>query len=300
PKRIPVHPSWKAHPDRHRWCFTKILSRVRDVKQHLTRVHKPPLYFTRCSAMFPGAGALQQYVSHPNGLFCTSSMDLNRISDLQQRQISRKSNRNLSKEDQWFALWDIVFARRPWPASAYRPIGISEELASAREYCAAHGWAVLEEAARKVVAAERWPGFAALSAEERQSVLRRCVGKGYERVFCGWFSAVAEAARQNGNGSGGGGGGADGEGLATPPLSSLPDGGGAAEPQLQLPASDAQLEAISGEGHSRSAPLACETQDAAKLQRPQNCRRPRVPSMAQTVISRMKRPLMMETRSYCI
>ncbi|KAK4031555.1 hypothetical protein C8A01DRAFT_21245 [Parachaetomium inaequale] len=236
-------PFWKAYPHRHRCCFTKILSRIRDVKQHLRRDHYSPFSCNRCSAAFPDEQTLREHDSDPNGLFCTPSPQLDRISSHQQLQMGRKSDYKLSEEQQWFALWDIVFPGRRRPSSAYRDPDITEELCSFREYCATYGEDILDDATQAVVATGQWQGFGMLSGEERQGILRWVVRDGFELAFRHWTSARASVARLSRSGE-------MTAQSATPAGFSLPDSGIVVE--ALPPASDSRLEAALECGHQES------------------------------------------------
>ena len=171
-------PFWKANSHRHVSCFPLILSRIRDVKQHLRRCHYSPFSCTRCAAPFSSESAPHQHVFNPNGLFCTPlsssspAYQLGRISSEQMVGMGRRSNSKLPEEDQWFLLWDAVFPGHPRPRSAYREGCVSEELSSFREFCARDSEEVLDGATQDVMATGEWPGFARLEGDERRSILR--------------------------------------------------------------------------------------------------------------------------------
>ncbi|RFU24821.1 hypothetical protein B7463_g11519, partial [Scytalidium lignicola] len=61
------------------------------------------------------------------------------ISHHQQRQLTRKSKSSLSEENQWFAIWEILFPGRQRPISAYVEAGLSMQMRRFREYCSTHG-----------------------------------------------------------------------------------------------------------------------------------------------------------------
>ncbi len=189
-KRLLACPFWKANPSLHRCCASKTLTRIRDVKQHLTRYHKPDHYCNRCKSIFQGKPALTEHVSNPAGLFCVPSPHLNGITPDQQTQLSRKSNKALSEEAQWFVIWSVVFPDLPRPVSAYIDERLSQELGRIREYCSAHGATILQEAAREVMARGEWPGFQGLPDEEREDVLTWCAREGTEAVFSRFAETV--------------------------------------------------------------------------------------------------------------
>ncbi|KAI1453871.1 hypothetical protein F4805DRAFT_442063 [Annulohypoxylon moriforme] len=127
-------PFAKNDPIKHYTCFSRRLSRIRDVKQHLARKHTPEFYCSRCSVIFPDQNSLQEHIGNAAGLFCTPSSLLDGISQYQRSQLSRKSNSKLSEEKQWFSMWDIIFPGHERPESAYMDLGFSGDFRSFKEY----------------------------------------------------------------------------------------------------------------------------------------------------------------------
>ncbi|KAI0173161.1 hypothetical protein GGR52DRAFT_542137 [Hypoxylon sp. FL1284] len=127
-------PFAKMDPVKHATCFSKKLSRIRDVKQHLHRKHTPKFYCARCQAVFPNGASLQEHVGNVAGLFCEPSTWLDGISLAQRDELSRKSDPKLSEEGQWFSMWDIIFPGRDKPSSAYIVFGFSDDLCSFTEF----------------------------------------------------------------------------------------------------------------------------------------------------------------------
>ncbi|KAG7284602.1 hypothetical protein NEMBOFW57_009207 [Staphylotrichum longicolle] len=208
--RLLACPFWKTDSHRHRACFPKILSRIRDVKQHLRRDHYSPFSCPRCATAFPSEHALHDHVSNPIGLFCTPKPPSSRPDRLSQAgfdALSRRSNPKATEEGQWFDLWDFLFPGRARPASAYRPVGVSEELGSFQEFCATNGEAILEDATREVMEMDKWPGFGRLDGEERRSILRWIGRVGFEAAFMRWREERVEATTATTMAVTGGGGG---------------------------------------------------------------------------------------------
>lgn len=183
--RLLACPYWKSNPERHRCCFAKKLSRIRDVKQHLSRKHTPQFYCDRCSKIFQDEQSLQEHVASVAGLFCTPSTALDGISHRQRWQLARKSNPKLSEEEQWFAIWDILFARRPRPNSAYMDSDISEDLCSFREYWRNHGEAFLAQELQGNGHGAR----AEISDDERRRYLWRIVADASDVLYEQWRSS---------------------------------------------------------------------------------------------------------------
>ncbi|KAH6856683.1 hypothetical protein B0I37DRAFT_80626 [Chaetomium sp. MPI-CAGE-AT-0009] len=247
PQRVLACPLWKADPSKHRRCFAFDLRRIRDVKQHLKRVHRPEHYCRRCSTIFKNRESLAQHVYNPAGLSCPISTQLDGISDDQQEQISKKSKRNLSEEQQWFVIWEILFPGRPRPTSAYREAGISEDLCSFREYCRAYGDTLLDEELETLTptAGDALPGFQGLATEERCSILRWAFREAVELAFGDWISDRPLDGRRRGDEAG-----PALTASATPAGCSLADSGVASMTTTQLSVSHHSLDALPSEGNT--------------------------------------------------
>ncbi|KAG7285034.1 hypothetical protein NEMBOFW57_009652 [Staphylotrichum longicolle] len=184
--------------DRHPRCFSKILSRIRDVKQHLTRKHSPEFYCDRCSTIFPNDQSRRRHVNHEAGRSCLPSSQLDGITHQQRVQMSRKSDRKLSEEEQWFVIWDIVFPGRRRPDSPYRDENISAGLYSFRRYCQTHGPALLDDEMQSMIASNTWSDLD-ISGEGRRHILEWALDEGLDRVFGAWRSRTSRAAPSDSN-----------------------------------------------------------------------------------------------------
>jgi hypothetical protein len=126
-------------------CCERKLTRIRDVKQHLSRQHTPERYCQICQASnFPDDRSLRTHIDIEN----CSRRDptfLNGISYQQHRQLSRKSKPNTGEEDQWYAIWEILFPGHRRPSSVYMDTHLTLEMPQFREYCYSRGPAILRE-----------------------------------------------------------------------------------------------------------------------------------------------------------
>lgn len=130
-------PFWKLDSQAHRLCFNKKITRISDVKLHLSRRHRLPAmdYCQRCWIAFESKAHKEKHLRYPSSQGCDyipaarpMGIDKNMAADLH-----RKSKSNLSKEDQWFAIWDIVFPDKPRPSSPYINDDLSEDAMQLRE-----------------------------------------------------------------------------------------------------------------------------------------------------------------------
>lgn len=166
-------------------CCTRRLSRIRDVKQHLARRHTPERY---CSMCFTTSFANQRILQdHINDQSCTiqDPSVLKGVSYDQRQQLSKKSNSNLTEEGQWFAIWEIIFAESPKPASAYIDAGLSVEMRLFSEYSNTRGPAMLSEAIMSNPNCSKQ----GITEEARQGALEQVIAEGLRRLFETWSSA---------------------------------------------------------------------------------------------------------------
>ncbi|OBT68832.1 hypothetical protein VE03_02218 [Pseudogymnoascus sp. 23342-1-I1] len=156
------------------------------VKQHLNREHVPEYYCQRCFRT--DFRTEQDHQNHVNLSACPieDPTILNGLSPQQQRQLSRKSNPSFSEEEQWFAMWIILFPGVQRPLSPYMDNGISEDMRLFREYCLTRGPAALE---MQLESNTTW-NSAIITAEQRQVHLRRVIAQGIDSLFTEFLLAV--------------------------------------------------------------------------------------------------------------
>ena len=141
-------PFWKRNCSRHRECSKFKLSGIGRVKQHLKRRHQPrqrPLIQCgRCGQIFPQMAGLDQHLQQDQ--LCESgNFEVHELSEHQSTDLSRLSDRRLSIEDQWYAMWDIIHPGIARPASPYVEQGLSEDLQTFHEYMMSQGIDILLE-----------------------------------------------------------------------------------------------------------------------------------------------------------
>lgn len=130
-------PFWKLEPQAHGKCFPRKFSRISDVKLHLRRKHKQPAsdYCQRCWAAFESKAHKTAHLSDESGLRCKYDPAARPpgIDNNMDVALSRKSKRDQSVEDRWFAIWDIVFPDQPRPSSPYIDDSLTEDATQLQE-----------------------------------------------------------------------------------------------------------------------------------------------------------------------
>ena len=172
-------PFLKRDPVKHGKCCTYQLSRIRDVKQHLYRCHIPDFYCQLClESDFRSEQALAEHLDLRTCLRNNDPTSLDGISNKQRKQLSRKSNHEISNEDQWFEIWKILFFIRPRPRSVYMDTRVSMDLRLFREYCDTHEQSVMGD---QYESNPVWSGES--TAEQRRDFLRMVRVQGMNRIF---------------------------------------------------------------------------------------------------------------------
>ncbi|KAH8885528.1 hypothetical protein GQ53DRAFT_828919 [Thozetella sp. PMI_491] len=185
-------PFWKLDPIKHCECFLHKLNTIGYVKQHLARRHTPTFYCQRCYAVFETDKALDRHVINDS---CTreDSAELEFasrfVSAKNSRELSRKSKRGLV-EEQWFAIWSLLFGERPRPISIYVDMNLSEDFALFREFVQRDGL----DALREELEAAGFISKPNISEGELQSNLRRAIDATLEQYLQSRFS-IATASR---------------------------------------------------------------------------------------------------------
>ncbi|OBT60198.1 hypothetical protein VE03_10408 [Pseudogymnoascus sp. 23342-1-I1] len=171
-------PYLKMDPVRHGKCCANQLSRIRDVKRHLARVHTPDRYCQRClETDFRSDEALDE---HLDLRICLrdGSRSLEGISNKQQRELKRKSKTGIGEEEQWFKIWEILFYTRPRPSSVYMDTELSVQLRLFKEYCDTRESDVV---GGLYEADPVWSGES--TAEQRRAFVQMVFVQGMNRVF---------------------------------------------------------------------------------------------------------------------
>ncbi|KAE9362873.1 hypothetical protein N431DRAFT_424261, partial [Stipitochalara longipes BDJ] len=172
-------------PIKHTSCCSKKLTRIRDVKQHLTRAHYSELYCQSCQAIdFRDEASLQRHVRAGKCSYRDPSTS-DRISNHQRGQLTRKSKGNASVEDQWFAIWGIVFGKHPRPSSIYLDANLTLQMLQFRAYCCLRGPTILRE---HVESDPVWMQLEA-TAEQRQTYLESVILQGINSLFEDWHAS---------------------------------------------------------------------------------------------------------------
>ncbi|KAH8744693.1 hypothetical protein F5882DRAFT_263266, partial [Hyaloscypha sp. PMI_1271] len=178
PKRSLACPFWKRRREKYSRCGRLALNRIRDVKQHLDRVHYHEFHCPRCFMIFEEEQACNNHI-RGESICQPSSGHLDGITHHQRRALSKKSKSELTKEGQWFAIWDILFPGCTRPDSAYMDPELSGDFHEFQQYSRQRGPIILEE----VLNTNRvW----SMPEGDRQLRLRDILAQGLRAISGNW------------------------------------------------------------------------------------------------------------------
>ncbi|KAI2627819.1 hypothetical protein GGR54DRAFT_434027 [Hypoxylon sp. NC1633] len=186
-------PYAKKDPVQYRDCYRYFLTRVRDVKQHLTRCHRKPIYCPICNETFEDEDKKD---SHIRARGCTErpSVIIEGISESQKRRLSQKADPTMSESQQWFVVYDTLFSPHPRPKTPYRDRELSEDLCVFQDFMAARGPSLLANFLETKGATTSH-----LPHEERDldAFNKEILGEGLQLIIEQWTSDSAAASHQS-------------------------------------------------------------------------------------------------------
>jgi hypothetical protein len=150
PRRPPAAalacPFYARDPGGHRTCLTRApaLADVAAVKRHLWAEHRRPPFCPICRAVFGTAAAR---ATHIRARTCEprAGPDVEGVADDQLTLLAQRPRRGVPLDEQWFAVWDIVFPRTPRPDSAWLTGDVELLVAAVRQWWACKGQSVIAE-----------------------------------------------------------------------------------------------------------------------------------------------------------
>ncbi|KAJ8130191.1 hypothetical protein O1611_g3438 [Lasiodiplodia mahajangana] len=178
-RQVLACPYWKLDSEKHRSCCKLCHKRIRDVKQHLHRRHTPEYYCPRCFETFHDSQRYEVHVASSVPCQRQTGVQLDGISIAQNKELRKKSDRKLDEEQQWFAIWDILFPDQTRPCSAYVDLALSEELSSFKEYWTRQGEDILMD---EMHSSDLW----SLTTEQRESQGRLILRRGLTMIYEKW------------------------------------------------------------------------------------------------------------------
>lgn len=131
-------PFAKKDPVRYRNCYRYYLGRIRDVKQHLTRCHRKPIYCPICRKVFEDEDIRDDHI-RLNECSQHLEIEIEGISEKQKRELGQRVSSKMPEEQQWFAVFDILFSPHPRPRSPYIDRDLSEQMSVFHDFYTSKG-----------------------------------------------------------------------------------------------------------------------------------------------------------------
>ncbi|TGJ79454.1 hypothetical protein E0Z10_g9301 [Xylaria hypoxylon] len=137
-------------------CYKYIMKDIRRVKQHLRRNHKSLLHCPICWQTFKDEDIFYPHIQSRSCL-PQPKVESEGVTSTQQEHLERKVDRRLSKSDQWYSIFSILFPNSPRPSSAYLESNLSAELLCFQKFMATDGIKIVEQTAREQIPADLVP-----------------------------------------------------------------------------------------------------------------------------------------------
>jgi len=176
-------PFCKKDPLKYRSCYAYVLSRIRDVKQHLSRYHQLPIYCPRCMCTFEAEDERDGHVRASSCLI-QDTISYEGVTRAQKVQLTQRVSSKMPLEDQWFSIFDILFpGHTPRPRSAYINVELTVELESFQDFMYAEGPTIILTAIRS-----RGIHVATIANEERDlsALLQSAIEEGLQTIAQRW------------------------------------------------------------------------------------------------------------------
>lgn len=141
-------PFAKKDPVTYQSCYKYRLKRIQDVKQHLGRRHKLPIYCPRCMDTFKEESQRDEHIRQ-SGCPLQDPIAFEGVTRAQRQLLSQRVSGKMSLEAQWFTIFEILFpGHHPRPNSAYINAELSVDLESFRDFMDIHGPGIMLETQR--------------------------------------------------------------------------------------------------------------------------------------------------------
>ncbi|KAF4869366.1 hypothetical protein CGCSCA1_v011532 [Colletotrichum siamense] len=173
-------------------CCGRKLSRIRDVKQHLKRRHYLPIYCPVCNEIFDRETVRDEHTIQRNCERGTRPKP-DGVSAAQQQELNRRANRQLSEDEQWYAIFRTLFPDAPRPSSAYIDPSLSDSALAYQEYVTARGPEILRRTLVESGAVAAWNET---NVDDVDNFLRHILGRGLGAIAKAWAEETAPVAAE--------------------------------------------------------------------------------------------------------
>jgi hypothetical protein len=186
-QRLFACPFVKRYPGRYFKCYGHNLDKVSRVKFHLFRdkAHRLPIYCPVCSTTFDEEDIRDEHI---RATACQRKPPIQweGITSGQRQQLSKRSQSTISPEDNWYAIFRLLFPNHPLPHSPYIDLSLTGELGMFREHMYTQGPRIWNS-----ILASRLPEELRSHLATLQSMSERFFPEAVERLCQTWTSQIS-------------------------------------------------------------------------------------------------------------
>lgn len=180
-------PFAKKDPLKYRSCYSYVLKRIRDVKQHLSRFHQLPMYCPRCMSIFEAEEERDEHI-RASSCLVQDTIIYEGVTRAQKILLGQRTSSKMTLSDQWFTIFDILFpGHNPRPKSAYMNIELTVELEGFQDLMYADGPRIISSAIRS-------SGIQISTLEDREgdslALLEMAIEDGLRQIAQRWSANI--------------------------------------------------------------------------------------------------------------
>jgi hypothetical protein len=145
-KGVLACPFYLLDPQKHLTCLTRAVTHeMIDIKRHLYNSHRQPYYCPTCRNIFTMASSRDDHIRDRSCLVNDVKPIPEGVTEEQMSQLAKRFKPWLSKEDQWYAVWKLVFAGKEPPSLPYLAGDLESVVCVVRDYWSRFGQAVVSD-----------------------------------------------------------------------------------------------------------------------------------------------------------
>ena len=136
-------PFWKFDSSTHKRCFSRQLTSISYLKQHLKRDHTPSFYCRQCFLVFTDEEKMNKHARLDER--CIPTCEEPPFVTTEQWRDLWLESKPRPPEESWFQIYELLFPGQPWPSSAYLDQIFSADFREFYEFAASSGSGILQD-----------------------------------------------------------------------------------------------------------------------------------------------------------
>jgi len=194
-QRLFACPFAKKNAIKHYRCSAKVLKRIQDVKQHLSRVHPLPIYCPRCAVTFEAEDERDEHIRASSCLVQHETITFEGVTKRQKILLGQRVPAKKTSSEQWFIIFDILFPEHtPRPKCAYINTELSSELRAFQDYMYNEGPMLISSAINSsgldISAMESVKG-------DLTALLESAIEEGQKQFFKQWSASMQDVEQES-------------------------------------------------------------------------------------------------------